>query len=130
MKRSVHDNFVLGYSVDAEAASILLRTEYRDQGEPFEKTNVRFDGVIGYKFRDNLGSILFDIEEDSFDRILEEHAGDFAWGTRYGWPWLSASADEDPAEFVRANGATVFRIQSSIGFDGFVISKTMSIEAG
>ena len=106
----------------------MIRTEYRDQGQPYERTNVRFGGVIGYMLRDNLSGILFDIEEDSLERILAEHAADFEWGSRYGWPWPSASRNTDPREHVKSSGARVFRIQSSTGFDGFVIAREMRLE--
>ncbi len=128
MTRSLHDNFVLGYSVDAEAASIVIRTEYRDQGEPFERTNARFEGVAGYLFRDNLGGVLFDITEESIDYILRDYADDFEWGTRYGWPWVQAGTG-DPRDYVTSMGARAFRVQSSIGFDGFIIAKSFVIEA-
>jgi len=65
MDRSIHDNFVTGYSVDCALRTITIHTEYRDQGEPFERTDVRFEGVVGYLFRDNLRGILFDIEVDT-----------------------------------------------------------------
>jgi hypothetical protein len=129
MTRSVHDNIVLGYSVDCEGSTILLLTEFRDQGEPFERTDVRFEGVIGYLFRDNLGGILFGVVEDTIDNIVSEYAAEFEWGARYGWPWISACKDIDPREFVASQEAKVFCIQSSIGFDGFVIGKSMTVEA-
>ncbi len=128
MTRSLHDNFVLGYSVDAEAASIVIRTEYRDQGAPFERTNARFEGVVVYLFRDNLGGILFDITEESMEYILRDYAGDFEWGTRYGWPWVQAGAG-DPHGHVTSLGAKAFRVQSSIGFDGFIVAKSFVVEA-
>ena len=126
--RSVHDNFVLGYSVDCEKRTIVLRTAYRDQGEPFERTEVRFEGVVGYMLRDALDGVLFDIEEDSIERVLEEHAADFAWGARYGWPWPLAG-NLDPRQHVASKGARVFRVQGQSCFDGFVIAQTMTIEA-
>ena len=46
-----------------EEKSITLHTEYRDQGTPYERTDVFFEGVQGYLFLDSLGGILFDIEE-------------------------------------------------------------------
>ena len=128
MTRSLHDNFVLGYAVDAETASILIRTEYRDRGKPFERTNARFEGVVGYMFRDSLGGILFDIVEEPMDYILRSYASEFAWGTRYGWPWAQA-AEVAPADHVSSLGAKAFRVQSSIGFDGFVIARKLVVEA-
>lgn len=129
MTRSLHDNLVVGYSVEAERARIVIRTEYRDRGEPFERTNARFDGVIGYFFHDNLGGILFDITEEPLENILRDYGADFDWGSRYGWPWVQAGWS-DPHEHVASTGARAFRVHSSIGFDGFVIAQTLTIEPG
>ncbi len=41
----VHDNHLVGYEVDGNARRIVLRTENRDRGTPFEKTEVVFEGV-------------------------------------------------------------------------------------
>jgi hypothetical protein len=127
MKRSVHDNFVLGYSVNCEAKTLVVQTEYRDQGEPFERTDVRFEGVLGYLLQDSLGGILFDIEQVDFDEVYEAHADLFTAGANYGWPFQQCSSD--PRGYVKAASAATFRIQSSIGFDGFVVCKSMAIEA-
>ncbi len=127
MTRSIHDNFVLGYEVDAERRSIIVHTEHRYGEEPFERTDVHFDDVLGYLFLDSLGGILFDIVEASIDSIVEAHAANFEWGTRYGWPWIP-SGDMDPATFVASHDATTFRVESSIGFEGFVVAKSMRLE--
>ena len=129
MTRSIHDNFVLGYSVDAEEKRIVIRTEYRNDGEPFERTDARFEGVLGYLLRDDLGGILFDITEEPMEFILQEHASDFERGRRYGWPW-SAASSEHPLEFVASRGAKAFRIQGQTAFDGFVIARELHLDPG
>lgn len=124
MTRSIHDNHVLGYAVDAREKSIVIRTEFRDKGEPFERTDVRFDGVVGYLFHDSFGGILFDIEEGSLEDLLaSEYGAAIESGEKYSWPW-NLELDE-----VRALGVRVFFIESSIGFDGFVVCRSMAIEA-
>jgi hypothetical protein len=80
MTRSIHDNLVLGYAVDVERRTIVLHTEFRDRGEPFERTDVRFEGVLGYHFRDSLGGILFDIERVDFAELVARHADLFQAG--------------------------------------------------
>lgn len=124
--RSVHDNYVLGYSVDSEARTVVVRTEYRDRG-PFERTDVHFEGVLGYLLQDSLGGILFDIEAVEFESVYREHAALFEAGANYGWPFQRCRSD--PGDYVRAAGASTFRIQSSIGFDGFVVCQSMRFEA-
>ncbi|MEH0021650.1 MAG: hypothetical protein V6Z89_18485 [Desulfobacter sp.] len=77
---SVHDNFVTGYSVQTEEKIIKLHTEYRDEGEPYEKTDVVFEGVEGYLFLDSLGSILFGIDEVDISFIIEHYQNEFKRG--------------------------------------------------
>jgi len=127
MMRSVHDNFVLGYSVNCETKTLVVQTEYRDQGEPFERTDICFDGLLGYLLQDSLGGVLLDIEQVDFEEVHHAHADLFAAGARYGWPFQQCSSD--PRDYVKAAGAATFSIQSSIGFDGFVVCKSMTIEA-
>ena len=129
MPRSIHDNFVLRYSVDAERATIKISTEFRDQGQPYERTDVHFEGVIAYSLRDGLDGCLFDIEEDTLDRILEEHADEFRWGLRYGWPGSWNKGPEAVRKHVATSGAHVWRIQGQNVFDGFVIARRMSLHA-
>jgi len=130
MTLSVHDNTVLGFTVDAVNARIVIRTEYRDGGALHEATNVRFEGVIGYVIRgDGLRGILFDIEEADIERVMAEHGMDFVWGERYGWPsWPAGDVPKDPRERIRALNLKVFRIQSVTVFDGFVIAREMVFE--
>jgi hypothetical protein len=126
MERSIHDNFILGYSVDCQERVITICTEYRERGEPFEQTHIRFEGVLGYLLRDGLEGVLFEIEEDSIDRILFDHAADFTWGDKYGWPWANATSG-NLREVIEARAAKVFRIQGQTCFDGFVIASSMTL---
>lgn len=124
MTRSIHDNHVLGYEVDAREKSIVIRTEFRDKGEPFERTDVRFEGVVEYLFQDNLDGILFGIEEGSLEDLMASpYRANLESGERSDWPW------NEKLEEIRSLGVRVFFIESSFGFDGFVVSRSMVIEA-
>jgi hypothetical protein len=125
---SVHDNFVLGYAVDLMTRTLVIRTEYRDQGEPFERTNVRFEGVIGYLIRDCLDSVLFDIEEESIESIIRDFTPDLEWGAKYGWPWPGASGPDGVRERVALGDVKTYSIQGASTFDGFVIARSMTFE--
>jgi hypothetical protein len=127
MTRSIHDNNVLGYTVDIDAKCIVLRTEYRDCGPPFERTDVRFEGVLGYHFFDSLGGILLGIEPVDVAQVVLENAELFRSQEKHAWPMQGCSGD--PVEYARRAGATAYLIRSSIGFGGFVICKSMRIEA-
>ena len=84
--------------------------------------------MVGYLFRDNLGGILFDITEEPFEYILRDHEAEFAMLSPYGWPWAEMSTSK-PQAYVNATGSKAFCVQSTIGFDGFVIAKSLVIEA-
>jgi hypothetical protein len=126
MTRSVHDNYVLGYTVDCKAGTILIRTDDQYKGV---LTNVRFEGVIGYLLLDNLAGILFDIAEVTIDQLLERYAEDLGYWGNY-WPGMWFDPEEkDPKEYLAEVGASAWDISSPIGFYGFVIGKSMTIEA-
>ncbi len=126
MTRSIHDNHVLGYTVDHLARTIVVRTVCREL-ESHERTHVCFDGVLGYHLRDGLGGILFGVEETSIEDLVAGYAPLFEDGARYGWPFQGASGD--PGAYVRARQGRAFLIESSIGFDGFVVCREMRIVA-
>lgn len=108
-----------------EEKTIILHTEFRDRGEPFENTDVLFEGVEGYLFLDSSGSILFDIDEIEIDFILQQYRNEFKWGERYSWPSPWNNNSDGVRAFVKKNDLKIYQVHSSIGFDGFVISKSM-----
>ncbi|MEM7234393.1 MAG: hypothetical protein AAF517_19600 [Planctomycetota bacterium] len=122
MSLSIHDNFVTSYEVRCSEREIVIRTEYRDAGEPSESTDAVFRGVQGYLFRDGLSGILFGIEEVSVARIHETFAKEIAAGRTRGWPWSQDLADS-------AESLSGFLIQGQTAFDGFVVAQSMALEA-
>jgi hypothetical protein len=42
---TVHDFHLIGYSVDVDARTITLRTEWRYAGQPLRKVDAIFEGV-------------------------------------------------------------------------------------
>ena len=122
---SIHDNDVLGYTVDVEARTIVIRTEFRDV-VPRERTDVCFDGVVGYHLRDGLGGILNAITVDDIDDFVARNEDALREFVRYGVVFQGV-AYEGLAQHLRDRGATVFQIHSSIGFDGFVAAAAMRV---
>jgi hypothetical protein len=88
---------------------------------PLERTDVRFDGVLGYHVCDAMGGIPSFIERIGTEQLVEEEAALLAKGDLFPWP-VAELVDR-----VRAAEATAYRIDSSIGFDGFVAARTMTI---
>lgn len=124
---SVHDNHLVSYEVYCERREILLHTEYRDRGDPFEYTDVIFTGVDCYDFRhdSDVGTIIFDIEECPATDIYTDHAEQFLAGVRYGWPGNWAGSVESATAHFKEDGISGFRLDSSCGMCGWVLARGM-----
>ena len=90
--RSVHDNKLVGFTVDGIAKRIVLNTIFDDQ-TPIEHTDVVFDGVMDHFFRDTvMPSIIFDIEPEDVAHVLTLYLDEISTGhQRGGWPSFFAS---------------------------------------
>jgi len=121
---SIHDNFVTGYTVSCEKEKISIHTEFRDQGEPFEKTEIKFSEVLAYQFTgDNLNTILFGIEEIPIEDLLKKYHSEFQNGTKYAWPGSWNESPEKCLEYLKNKNAKVWEISSSHGMGGFIVGK-------
>ena len=129
MERSVHDNLLLSYTVDAEKAEVTLRTAFRDHGED-ERTGVIFTGVEAYDFEcDNFQNILFNIVEVELSQIYDRHRERFERLRDYGWPNLNFHAPEQLLDAMREARVRAFEIQSSVGLHGWVWARSMEMRA-
>ena len=129
---TVHDFHLIGYSVDVDARTIVLHTEWRYAGHPLRKVDAVFEGVEAYAFRDDpLGTVLFDIEEVDATLQLEARWKELEESSRRsGAPrfWRRAQ-DETRASFARllAQGAKWFDVSSSIGMNGWVFCQSLAL---
>jgi hypothetical protein len=129
---TVHDFHLIGYSVDIDARTIVLRTEWRYADQPLRKVDAVFEGVEAYAFRDDpLGTVLFDIEEVDATRQLEARWQELDESSRRsGAPrfWRQVP-DETRSSFARllAQGAKWFEISSSIGMNGWVFCHALTL---
>jgi hypothetical protein len=129
---TVHDFHVIGYSVDVDARTIVLRTEWRYAGQPLWKVDAVFEGVEAYAFRDDpLGTVLFDIEQVDPTQELEAHWKELDESHhRSGAPrfWRQAP-DETRISFAKllAQGAKWFDVSSSIGMNGWVFCQSLAL---
>jgi len=131
---TVHDFHLVGYSVDVDARTIVLRTEWRYEGHPVRKVDAIFEGVEAYAFRDDpLGTMLFDVEQVDANRELEVHWAELAEShRRSGAPrFWRRSTDETRASFAKLvdQGVKWFDISSSIGMNGWVFCSSFALRA-
>ena len=126
---SVHDNFLLSYSVEAGEKRITLHTAYYDR-EPHEFTDVLFTGVLAYHFEgDDLHTIFFDIEKTSLRHIYSDYQDLFERRKNYGWPLLEYNTAEELMQTLTDRNIQAFAISSACGLDGFVLAQEMQILA-
>jgi len=119
---SIHDNYVVSYTVLCEKKEIIIHTEFRDQGEPFEKTEIKFSGVLAYQFTgDNLNTILFSVEEIAIEDALQKYNVEFQEGIKYCWPGPWNESPETALKYFKNRHSKVWEISSSYGMGGFVI---------
>jgi len=131
MTPSIHDHHILELNVNAAARTIRLRTAFPERSGP-DFADVVFEGVEAYMFRgDALGTILFDIESVDALGLYREYAVEMqrAYANSGGHgPWARS---ESVAEAFLAGGEIRgYRLSSSIGLDGAVWARHLSISNG
>ncbi len=129
MVRSLHDNFLVGYEVKSEAREIRLHTEWRDQGEPFERTTVLFSGVEAYDFRDDcLGNIIFALTEVTPESIVTPRLAEIQERNRIsGWPRFWRDSQDEALNYLKARATRGFEFSSSYGMTGWVLAREIQM---
>jgi hypothetical protein len=121
-----HDYHLRGYQVLDFGSTVTLDLVYDYPGLPKLESTVRFDSVELYMFSHTAGTILFGIEMVPLEAILSEHrkyieSAAVTQGVR-GWH----DGIESYRRYLTNAGAKGWEITSSIGFDGFVIAKSVT----
>ena len=125
---SIHDHHILELNVNAVTRTIRLRTAYPERSGP-HFADVLFEHVEAYTLRgDAFGTILFDIELVDAIELYRQNAAEmqnvYAAGGGHD-PW---TRNESSAESFLAGGEIRgYRITSSIGLDGAVWARHLSI---
>ncbi len=136
-KISIHDNFLLSYTVNCRESMITMQTAFYDR-EPHEFTDVAFTGVIAYHLEcDNLTTIIFDIVETPLHSIYAEYEALFSGLKNHGWPLLFAEdkghldykTPDEMMNILEAQNIKGFRFRSSYGMEGFVLAQEMTFRA-
>lgn len=130
MKPSVHDNHLTAFKVDGVKNRIVLHTEYKYGEEPFEQTDVVFEGVVDHYFRNSiLPSIIFDVEEVDIKSIILRDKALIDEGHKVGgWPSFWAESINLMEDKIKNTDAKMFELSSSYGMDGWVIASSCKIK--
>jgi hypothetical protein len=123
-----HDNRLIGYAVDGRNRRIVLHTEDVHGQNPPRFLDVVFEGVEFYQFRcAALVSIVLEILEQPLRRALEGRSAELDEAyRRCGWPdrWdHDPSRRETDLRELEARGLRFFEIESSMGFEGWVVAE-------
>jgi len=121
-----HDFHLAGYSVSDFGATIVLdlASDYPDQ--PAETSRIKFSDVEAYHFVHTGGAIVLDIAQVSLAELLQQVGDQLAewWRLHGGYThW-----DDDRTKYLailEQNGYHAWTIDSAIGFEGFVIAKSV-----
>ena len=128
-EKSIHDNDVVSYSVLCRERKLVIQTEIII-GAVLERTDVVFRGLEAYALDgDNLDTVLFSIDRVEVDRLVDEEQQRFSDGVNYGWPGSWNTSIEDSKECLKNRNCVAWRIQSSIGMEGFVVAQSMEFKA-
>ncbi len=129
MTRSIHDNNVLSYTVDAAKGEIVLRTAFPERDGP-EFTNVLFRGVTAYFFEgDNLQTILLNIGEVPAEQVFERERERFKENRAFLWPGGWNDSDASVMAHIATTGVRAYVIQSAYGMAGWVWATSIGILA-
>ena len=125
---SIHDHHIRELTINAAEHTIRVRTAYPESTGP-DAAIVLFEDVQGYVFRgDALGTILFEIElvdpldlyrehSEEMQKVYADAGGHAAW----------AENESSAGAFLSAQGVRGYRISSSIGLEGAVWARRLSI---
>ncbi len=121
-----HDFHLKGYTVSDFGATIVLHLIWNYPGQTKAESHIQFSGVECYHFVHTHGAIITEIEEETLSVFVRTEEA-----------FLSSSAKEhglrlwrtDAADYLcrlEGEGFRAWRIESAIGFTGFVVGRTIA----
>ena len=121
-----HDFRLEGYSVSDLGSKITLHLVYDYHGAERAESHIEFHGVEFYHFLHTQGAIIIDIEEEPLTSVIKTEEAlltsvDMQLGVRM---WQTG-----PMDYLRnltTKGCHTWRIQSAIGFTGFIIAQSIA----
>lgn len=120
-----HDFHLAGYTVTDFGGTIALDLVYDYPDQPRETSRIKFSDVAAYHFVHTGGAIITDIDEIPVPHLLEKVGDQLAeWNRMHGL--LHWDADrEQYAATLKEKGYRAWTIESAVGFEGFVIAKSV-----
>lgn len=122
-----HDFQIEGYIVSHFGRKIVLNLIYNYPGQEKVNSDIIFSEVAAYHFIHTGGAIMTDIEEVSLEHLLGSIGSELSewWRLHGGYiHWK-----DNPSEYrstLEAEGYRGWLLDSAIGFEGFVIAKSVT----
>jgi hypothetical protein len=125
-----HDFHLEGYAVTKFGSEIVLNLVWNYPDAPFERSCIRFSDVAAYHFIHTGGAIITDITDIPLADLFREHGDQIAEWRRLhgGFPhWKDDRAEY--TETLKRMGYSAWSIDSTIGFHGYVIARSVGEDA-
>jgi hypothetical protein len=121
----VHDYHLRELAVLDHGSRIVITLSWDYPGDPRPLSVVEFTGVICYRFSQTSGAVITAIEEMSSEEVARDEQEFIVSvartdGLRF-WNGTFAGFFRD----LRANRVRAFRIESAVGFSGFVLAEDL-----
>jgi hypothetical protein len=124
-----HDFHLRGYSVEDFGARIVLDLVCDHPDQKKEESRIEFCDVACYSFDHASGAIITDIEELDVATLAREEGQKLAFLARqHGLKYWKADISDYIAT-IQKEQLRGWRIDSAIGFAGFVIARTVEASA-
>jgi hypothetical protein len=121
-----HDFHLAGYTVSDFGGTIVLELVYDYPEKPRETSRIKFSDVAAYHFVHTGGAIIVDIAEVPLAELLRRVGHQLAeWWRQHGG---FAHWSDDRGEYLATlekHGYHAWAIESAVGFEGFVIAKSV-----
>jgi hypothetical protein len=120
-----HDYHLSKYEVSDYGETVTFHLVYDYPGRARDVSCISFMDVTLYHFIHASAAIILDIEEISIPNLLNESGSEIAeWSRMYGVGLWKDSLQNYSLQ-LQSEGYKAWRIESSIGFYGFVIGKAV-----
>ena len=122
-----HDFHLAGYTVSDFGGTIVFDLVYDYPRQPPKTSRIKFSDVAAYHFIHTGGAIILDIAELPLAELLQQVGDQLAewWRLHRGFAHWS----DDRAKYLATleqEGYHAWTIDSAVGFEGFVIAKSVA----
>jgi hypothetical protein len=125
-----HDFHLEGYAVTKFDGEIVLDLIWNYPDSPSERSRIRFSDVAAYHFIHTGGAIITNITDMPLPDFFSEYGDQIAewWRLHGGFlHWKDERAEY--IETLKQKGYSAWSIDSAIGFQGFVIARSVGEDA-